>query len=50
MAQEACDSEEEALSKATRKGSKTTGAKLAYRPIGLLAGILAGLVSGAVFK
>ena len=27
-----------------------TGAKLAYRPIGLLGGILAGLVSGAVFK
>ncbi|WP_448613219.1 DUF4235 domain-containing protein [Modestobacter sp. URMC 112] len=28
----------------------STGAKLAYRPIGLLGGILAGLVSGAVFK
>ncbi len=38
------------MSKRTRKGPKTTGAKLAYRPIGLLAGILAGLVSGAVFK
>jgi hypothetical protein len=34
----------------TRKGPKSTGAKLAYRPVGLLAGILAGLVSGAVFK
>ena len=34
----------------TRKGPKSTGAKLAYRPIGLVAGILAGLVSGAVFK
>jgi Protein of unknown function (DUF4235) len=50
VAQEACRQEEEALSKKTRKGPKTTGAKLAYRPIGLLAGILAGLVSGAVFK
>ena len=26
------------------------GAKLAYRPIGLIGGVLAGLVSGAVFK
>jgi predicted metal-dependent enzyme (double-stranded beta helix superfamily) len=26
------------------------GAKLAYRPIGLIGGILAGTVSGAVFK
>jgi uncharacterized protein DUF4235 len=26
------------------------GAKLAYRPIGLIAGILAGSVSGIVFK
>ena len=26
------------------------GAKLAYRPIGLVGGILAGMVSGAVFK
>ena len=26
------------------------GAKLAYRPIGLIAGILAGTVSGIVFK
>jgi predicted metal-dependent enzyme (double-stranded beta helix superfamily) len=26
------------------------GAKLAYRPVGLAGGILAGLVSGAVFK
>ena len=33
--------EEEALSK---------GAKLAYRPIGLIGGILAGTLSGAVFK
>ncbi len=30
------------------KGS--TGAKLAYRPIGLAGGILAGVVSGAIFK
>jgi hypothetical protein len=41
VAQEACEHEEEALSKA---------AKLAYRPLGLVAGVLAGLVSGAVFK
>ncbi len=26
------------------------GAKLAYRPIGLIAGIAAGAVSGAIFK
>ena len=26
------------------------GAKLAYRPVGLVAGVLAGLVSGAIFK
>ena len=26
------------------------GAKLAYRPIGLIGGVLAGLVSGAIFK
>ncbi len=26
------------------------GAKLAYRPIGLAGGIVAGLISGAVFK
>ena len=26
------------------------GAKLAYRPIGLIGGILAGVVSGALFK
>jgi chorismate-pyruvate lyase len=26
------------------------GAKLVYRPIGLLGGVLAGLVSGAIFK
>jgi predicted metal-dependent enzyme (double-stranded beta helix superfamily) len=26
------------------------GAKLAYRPIGLVGGILAGIVSGAIFK
>jgi hypothetical protein len=51
VAQEACDSEEEALSrKTTRKGPKSKGAALAYRPFGLAAGILAGLVSGAVFK
>ena len=48
MAQEAHDSEEEALSEESKKKSK--GAKLAYRPIGLAAGIVAGLVSGAVFK
>jgi hypothetical protein len=41
VAQEACDTEEEALSK---------GAKFAYRPIGLVGGILAGVVSGAIFK
>jgi hypothetical protein len=41
VAQEAGDTEEEALSK---------GAKLAYRPIGLVGGILAGIVSGAIFK
>ena len=28
----------------------STGAKLAYRPIGLAGGLLAGLISGAVFK
>jgi NhaP-type Na+/H+ or K+/H+ antiporter len=28
----------------------STGAKLAYRPIGLLGGILAGVVSGAISK
>jgi hypothetical protein len=28
----------------------STGAKLAYRPIGLLSGILAGVASGAIFK
>jgi hypothetical protein len=26
------------------------GAKLAYRPIGLIGGVLAGMVSGALFK
>ena len=26
------------------------GAQLAYRPIGLIGGVLAGMVSGAVFK
>jgi hypothetical protein len=26
------------------------GAKLAYRPVGLIAGIAAGAVSGAIFK
>jgi hypothetical protein len=42
VAQEAfAHDEEEALSK---------GAKLAYRPIGLIGGILAGTVSGIVFK
>jgi hypothetical protein len=28
----------------------STGAKLTYRPIGLLGGILAGVASGAIFK
>jgi hypothetical protein len=28
----------------------STGAKLAYRPIGLIGGVLAGVVSGALFK
>ena len=28
----------------------SAGAKLAYRPIGLLGGILAGVASGAIFK
>ena len=28
----------------------SAGAKLAYRPIGLLGGILAGIASGAIFK
>jgi hypothetical protein len=41
VAQEACEHEEEALSKR---------AKLAYRPIGLAAGIVAGMISAAVFK
>jgi hypothetical protein len=35
------------LSKAAKKAK---GAKLAYRPIGLVAGILAGTLSGIVFK
>jgi len=35
------------LSKAAKKA---TGAKLAYRPVGLVAGILAGTLSGIVFK
>ena len=35
---------------ATRQGSTNKGAKLAYRPIGLIAGIAAGVVSGAIFK
>src|SRR3712207_7713431 len=30
--------------------SSSKGAKLAYRPIGLLGGVLAGVVSGALFK
>ena len=29
---------------------KSTGSKLLYRPIGLLGGVAAGMVSGAVFK
>jgi hypothetical protein len=29
---------------------KSKKAKLAYRPIGLIGGVLAGLVSGAIFK
>jgi hypothetical protein len=41
VAQEAFEHEEETLSK---------GAKLAYRPIGLVGGILAGTLSGIVFK
>jgi hypothetical protein len=41
VAHEAFTNEEEALSK---------GAKLAYRPIGLIGGILAGTLSGIVFK
>ena len=42
VAPEACNSERgETLSK---------GAKLAYRPIGLIGGIPAGVVSGAIFK
>jgi hypothetical protein len=28
----------------------SAGAKLAYRPIGLIGGVLAGMVSGALFK
>jgi hypothetical protein len=35
------------LSKAAKKAK---GAKLAYRPIGLVAGVLAGTLSGIVFK
>jgi hypothetical protein len=35
------------LSKAAKKAK---GAKLAYRPIGLVAGILAGTLSGILFK
>jgi hypothetical protein len=35
------------LSKAAKKAK---GAKFAYRPIGLVAGILAGTLSGIVFK
>ena len=42
MAQEAVEHiEEEALSK---------GAKLAYRPVGLIGGIVAGTLSGIIFK
>jgi Protein of unknown function (DUF4235) len=41
VAPEAEQPEEEAVSK---------GAQIAYRPIGLLGGVLAGMVSGAVFK
>ena len=29
---------------------KSTGSKLLYRPVGLIGGILAGTISGAVFK
>jgi hypothetical protein len=28
----------------------STGAKLAYRPVGLIGGIVAGTISGALFK
>lgn len=28
----------------------STGAKLAYRPVGLIAGLVAGAISGAIFK
>jgi len=28
----------------------STGAKLAYRPVGLIGGIIAGTISGALFK
>jgi hypothetical protein len=34
----------------SRKPKKSTEAALAYRPIGLAGGILAGLISGAIFK
>ena len=34
----------------SRKPKKSTQAALAYRPIGLAGGILAGLISGAIFK
>jgi hypothetical protein len=34
----------------SRKPKKSTKAALAYRPIGLAGGILAGLISGAIFK
>jgi Protein of unknown function (DUF4235) len=33
-----------------KKASASKGAKLAYRPVGLIGGVLAGFVSGAVFK
>ncbi len=35
---------------AKKKGAGNKGAKLAYRPVGLIAGVAAGLVSGAIFK
>ncbi len=34
----------------SKEAKKAKGAKLAYRPIGLVAGILAGTLSGIVFK
>jgi hypothetical protein len=34
----------------TEKKSKSKGSALLYRPIGLLGGVAAGMISGAVFK